>query len=258
MRKSKLINLIAFLTIFFIVFPLVIIIVTSFGDAKIIKFPIEGITTRWYSKVFENESFMSSMKVSLILGIVAAFLGVVVALPTSYALTKKKGKFSNMLLSFFLSPNLIPGIVLGIMLYRIMVLNFRIPLNIALVMGHMLITLPYCIRVIASGLNEFDPSIEEAALSLGATRLGAFFLTVIPALKSSLITAFMMSFINSFNNLPVSMYLKSPGINTLPASLMNYLEYNFDPSVSALSVILMVFTFILMTIMDRALGVKKS
>lgn len=257
MRKSKFINFIAILTVAFIVLPLLIIIVTSFGADKAIKFPIEGFTLNWYLSVFKNATFMSSLKVSLILGIVSAFLGVALALPTAYGLTKRRGKVSNFLLSFFLSPNLIPGIVLGIMLYRIMVIGFHMNLTAALVIGHMLITLPYSIRVLASGLNEFDESVEEAAISLGATKFQAFYMTVLPYLKSSIITSFMMSFINSFNNLPVSMYLKSPGINTLPSALMNYIEYNLDPSVSALSVILMVFTFVMMRLMDKALGVKK-
>ena len=257
MKKSRFINIIGILTIVFILIPLILITLTAFGEDAIIKFPINGFTTKWIKKVFESRSFMESLRTSVFLGLGAAFLGIIFALPTAYSLYKIKGKTSKRLLSFFLSPNLIPGIVLGVMLYRIIVLKFQLNLIFALVIGHLLVVLPYSIRVIASGLAEFDPYIEEAAISLGATRFKTFFLIVIPHLKNSILTAFMMSFINSFNNLPVSMYLKGPGINTLPVTLMNYIEYNFDPSVSALSLILMIFTFILMRLMDRVLGIKK-
>lgn len=257
MTKSKLINVLAIFTILFILLPLLMIIVTSFGEAKIIQFPIKGFTFDWYKRVFESQSFMEGLKVSAILGVASSTISVFVATITSYSLYKIKGKIAKTLLSFFLSPNLIPGIVLGIMLYRIMVINFGINLLLALLIGHILILLPYSIRVIASGLNEFDTSTEEAAMSLGATRIQTVFLIVIPYLKTSILAAFMMSFINSFNNLPVSMYLKAPGLSTLPVTLMNYIEYSFDPSVSAMSVILMIFTFILMRVMDRILGIKK-
>ncbi|MDO5026496.1 MAG: ABC transporter permease [Tissierellia bacterium] len=257
MKKPKLINIIGIITVIFILIPLIMIAITAFGNADIIRFPIDSFTTKWFFKVFESRSFMESLKTSLLLGLIASFLGIVFALPTAYALYKMKGRFSKHLLSFFLSPNLIPGIVLGIMLYRIIVLNFQLNLELALVIGHLLLVLPYSIRVLSSGLKEFDPNIEEAAISLGATRGKAFYLTIMPYLKNSILAAFMMSFINSFNNLPVSMYLKGPGVNTLPVTLMNYIEYNFDPSVSALSLILMVFTFLLMRFMDRVLGIKK-
>lgn len=256
MTRSRLINFISIFTVFFIVFPLIMIIVTSFGEAPVIQFPIEGLTLDWYRKVFESRSFMSSLKTSAILGLVAAFVGVIVAVITGYSLYKIRGKTSKFLLSFFLSPNLIPGIVLGIMLYRVVVLSFKFEMELALFVGHLLIVLPYSIRVISAGLTEFDESIEEAARSLGATSFQGFYLTVLPYLKNSILAAFMMSFINSFNNLPVSMYLKGPGVSTLPVTLMNYIEYSFDPSVSAISVVLMVFTFILMQVMDRVLGIK--
>lgn len=257
MKKPKLINIIGVMTIIFILVPLIMIGITAFGDTEIVKFPVDSFTTKWFGKVFESKTFMDSLKTSLILGLVASFLGILFALPTAYALYKIKGKTSKFLLSFFLSPNLIPGIVLGIMLYRIIVLNFQLNLKLALVIGHLLLVLPYCIRVLSAGLKEFDPNIEEAAMSLGATRTKAFYLTIMPYLRNSILAAFMMSFINSFNNLPISMYLKGPGVNTLPVTLMNYIEYNFDPSVSALSLILMIFTFILMRIMDKVLGIKQ-
>jgi putative spermidine/putrescine transport system permease protein len=78
---------------------------------------------------------------------------------------------------------------------------------------------------------------------------------VLPNITSGISAAFMLAFINSFNNIPVSMFLSGPGVSTFPATLMNYIEYNYDPTVSAVSVVLMAVTVLLMVIVDKTLGV---
>lgn len=129
-----------------------------------------------------------------------------------------------------------------------------IPLDTALIIGHLFVVLPYSVRIITAGLKGADTSIEEAAMTLGCTKAGAFIRVVLPLLKPSMLSAFMLSFINSFNNIPVSMYLKGPGKNTLLYAVMNYIEYNYDPTVSALSVMLMAMTLCAMLLIDRITG----
>lgn len=103
--------------------------------------------------------------------------------------------------------------------------------------------------------SSFDFSIEEAAWSLGCPKGAAFFKVVLPNVTSGISSAFMLAFINSFNNIPVSMFLTGPGVSTFPATLMNYIEYNYDPTVSAVSVLLMAATVLIMVIVDRTLGI---
>jgi len=88
---------------------------------------------------------------------------------------------------------------------------------------------------------------------LGCPPVKAFVVIVLPNLKPAMTSAFMLSFINSFNNIPVSMYLKGPGMNTLPYAMMNHIEYNYDPTVSALSVMLMGMTLLFMVLLDRSM-----
>lgn len=179
----------------------------------------------------------------------------VLSIPTSYALTKSNSKLSKKLLSYFLSPSLIPGVVMGYALFQALILMLNIGVDIALLIGHLLIVLPFSIRILAAAFGSFDESIEEAAFTLGCSPLLAFFKVVLPNLFSPILVSFLMSFINSFNNLPVSMYLKGSGVSTLPLVLMNHLEYNFDPSVSAISVLLMIMTFVLMVVIDKTVGI---
>ena len=144
---------------------------------------------------------------------------------------------------------MIPAIVVGFSLFQFLLVRLNLSVNMSLFIGHTLVIIPYIIRVIGSSLEVFDYSIEEAAMSLGCKKSQTFFKVVLPNITSGVMAAFMLAFINSFNNVPVSMFLTGPGVSTLPITMMNYVEYNYDPTVSALSVILMILTIGIMYIL---------
>lgn len=258
MYKHRFITIVAFLTFIFIFLPLILIVITSFNSADTISLPLSGFSLQWFAKVFKSRSLVQSFKNSLTLALVSSIVGILVGLLSAIAIVKKPSKVSDALLSIFLSPSLIPGIVIGYVLFHFLVVSLQIPLNLALVLGHLLVVLPYCVRIICASLKEIDESMEEAARTLGCPPVKAFLLVVLPNLRPAIISAFMLSFINSFNNIPVSMYLKGPGMNTLPYSMMNHIEYNYDPTVSALSVMLMGMTLIFMALMDRSMNARQT
>ncbi len=258
MYKHRFITVVAFLTFTFIFLPLILIVITSFNSADTISLPLSGFSLQWFAKVFKSRSLVQSFKNSLTLALLSSILGIAIGLLASLAIVKKPSKVSNALLSLFLSPSLIPGIVIGYVLFHFLVVSLQIPLSIALVLGHLLVVLPYCVRIICASLKEIDESMEEAARTLGCPPVKAFVVIVLPNLRPAIISAFMLSFINSFNNIPVSMYLKGPGMNTLPYSMMNHIEYNYDPTVSALSVMLMAMTLVFMALIDRSMNTRKT
>ncbi|MEA5029518.1 Inner membrane ABC transporter permease protein YdcV [bioreactor metagenome] len=253
MYKHRFVTLIAILTLLFIFLPLVLIIVTSFNSANTISLPLQGFSLQWFSKVFKSRALVQSFKNSFILAFFASLAGIVIGLVASLALVKRPGRLSKALLSLFLSPSLIPGIVIGYVLFLFLVVKVQLPLGTALILGHLLVVLPYCVRIITASLKDLDESLEEAARTLGCPPVKAFVVIVLPNLKPAMTSAFMLSFINSFNNIPVSMYLKGPGMNTLPYAMMNHIEYNYDPTVSALSVMLMGMTLLFMVLLDRSM-----
>jgi putative spermidine/putrescine transport system permease protein len=240
---------------FFLLIPLLIIVATAFGEDKTIRFPIRGFTLDWFKAVFRSRSFMASLQVSFKLAVYATLLALLMGLPASYALSRGVFKASRFLRGFFLSPAFVPGIVAGYALFRLIVIHLNLPVFMGLILGHFLVTLPYIIRVVGASLEQFDYSIEEVACSLGCHRVEAFFRVVLPNISSGIVAAFMLAFINSFNNVPVSMFLSGPGVSTLPATLMSYIEYSYDPSVSAISVLLMGITMALIFIVERTMGI---
>ena len=254
MRKNKLLTAFAVLVFAFLMIPLIIITVTAFGGGSAITFPIDSFSTKWFANVFALKSFRRSFLTSLEVAFLATFIALLVGVPAAYALARSGLKGKQMLKSIFLSPTIVPGIVIGFILYQFLILNLRMPVFVSLLAGHFMATLPYVIRVVGS-MEQFDFSVEEAAWSLGCPKGAAFFKVVLPNVTSGISSAFMLAFINSFNNIPVSMFLSGPGVSTFPSTLMNYIEYNYDPTVSAVSVLLMAATVIIMVIVDRTLGI---
>ncbi|MDR3247744.1 MAG: ABC transporter permease, partial [Treponema sp.] len=238
MRKNIGLTIFSCVVFLFLVIPLVIIVVTAFGENRIIQFPISGFTFKWFAVVFKSRSFMRSLRLSFVLALYATGIALLLGIPAAYALSRTSYRTNRFLRSFFLSPTFIPGIVVGYALFRLIVIGLNLSVFTGLVLGHFLVVLPYIIRVAGASLEQFDYSIEEVACSLGCHRVGAFFLVVLPNISSGIVAAFTLAFINSFNNVPVSMFLTGPGVATLPATLMNYIEYSYDPSVSAISVLL--------------------
>ncbi|MGB8455528.1 MAG: ABC transporter permease [Anaerocolumna sp.] len=255
MRKNKMLTIFACCVFAFLFLPLFIIAVTAFGGGNAITFPIKSFSLKWFANVFTSGSFLNSFKTSFQIALFATLLALLVGIPAAYALARYTIKGKAMIQSFFLSPTIIPGIVLGFALYRFIVLVLRIPVFYGLLLGHFLAVLPYIIRVVGSSLSQFDFSIEEVAWSLGCGKVSAFFKVVMPNITSGVMAAFMLAFINSFNNIPVSMFLTGPGVNTFPTNLMNYIEYNYDPTVSAVSVLLMLGTIIIMFVVEKTLGI---
>lgn len=256
MKNNKLLSLFVVLVYTFLFAPLVIIAFTSIGTENYIAFPPKGFTFKWFLNVFTSESFMSSMFTSLFISFVATVVALIIGVPASYGLSRYDFRGKALLKSFFLSPLVIPGIVVGFSLFKFLLVKLNLSVYMSLFIGHTLVIIPYIIRVVGSSLEVFDYSIEEAAQSLGCKKSETFFKVVLPNITSGIMAAFMMAFINSFNNVPVSMFLTGPGVSTLPITMMNYVEYNYDPTVSALSVILMILTIAIMFVLEKTLGLK--
>lgn len=255
-KKGKGLSIFAFLVYFFLLAPLVIIIATSFGPDKALIFPPKGFSLKWMANIFKVEAFRDTFLISMQLSVIGTIIALILGIPAAYGLSRYNFKGKNLLNGIFLSPVLIPGIVLGFSLLKYLVILTKLPIYTSLLIGHVIIIIPYIIRVISSSLSNFDYSIEEASMSLGANRIKTFFVVVLPNIRSGVIAAFILAFINSFNNVPVSLFLTGPGISTLPIQMLIHVEYNFDPTIAALSVLLMLMTAVLMFVIEKTLGLK--
>lgn len=257
MKQSKLLILITVIVFIFLIGPFIMIFLTSFSSDTIMRFPPEGFTMAWYKKALNIEMFRTTFWVSLQTGLLATMTAMLLGVPIAYANIRYDYLGKGLLELLFSSPAIVPGMVIGFSLLRFFVYISNIPIIVGLYLGHTAILLPYTVRVVSSSLRNFEDDIEQAAISLGSTQVHAFFAVVLPNIQSGLVAAFILAFITSFNNVPVSLFLTGPGVATLPIQMLGYMEYYYDPTISAISSIIIVLTIIVVQSAERLLGISK-
>ncbi len=256
-NKHVLVAILSTVVYLFLVGPLVVIVGSSFGTQEYLQFPPTGFTTRWYENILNVGNFVSACEMSLEIAIIATVVAMLIGVPAAYAYSRNRFPGRGVINMIFQSPVLVPGIVMGFMLMRYVVVIFNLPVFASLLIGHILLCIPYIMRNVASALTNVDESMEEASLSLGATRWQMLTGIVLPNIKSGVLAACILSVINSFNNVPLSVFLSGPGTTLLPIAMLNYVEYHFDPTVAALSTVLMIITMAIMYVVDKTLGLDK-
>ena len=241
----------------FLMLPVLVVVFASFSATAYLTIPPQGWTLRWFAKVLDDPTYVAAISFSLELAVAATVAAVLLAIPACYALHHRWVPFSEAISGFVLSPLIFPAVVIGVALlqYVSMVgLRGNFPM---LVLAHVVIVTPYIVRTTLAGLAGFDPALEEAARVLGATRLSAFGLVVLPGIKSSLLAGFVFALITSFDEVPVTVFLLPPGQATLPVTIFSAIDLGVDPSIAAVSTLLIVATLILLVLVERLAGVRR-
>lgn len=238
----------------FLMGPLVIVFGAALSDTTYLTFPPQGFSLRWFERVFEITAFRRTMLTSLQIATMATAMALLIGIPAAYALNRYRIQLPGWLSTIFVLPILVPEIVLGFSLLRSVSVEQNVPIFTTLLIGHTLLVLPYCVRVISASLASFDFAVEEAAISLGSPPLKTFFTIILPNVRSGVIAAFILAFITSINDVSVSLFLTGPGVSTLPIQLLAHMEQFFDPTVASVSVLLMLLTVAVMAIVEWTLG----
>ncbi len=250
-------NLMLIIAIIFLIGPFVIIFSASFSQAQTLSFPPQGFTLFWFHKVATMPMFINAFKMSIWIALLASIFALLLGMPVAYALSRFQFPGKRAVEIMTTLPVIIPQMVAGLAFLRIFVLMGIFSIQETLLIGHTIIILPFAIRMIHSSIVNLPSSIEEAAISLGASPLRAFIRVVLPNITTGLMSAFILTFITSFNNVPISLFLTGPGVSTLPIVMLTYMEYYFDPSIAALATILIVITLFVVFVMQKLLGVSK-
>ncbi len=241
----------------FILTPILFVCWLSFFSNEIVTFPPQGYTLRWFAHIFDQNNFVSGFITSLEVGIVAMIGGLGLGVPASLVLARRRFRGREALNTLLLLPLVVPGVVAGTAIYV-----FQIEIELAttwpllgslagLVLAHIMITIPWTVRLLTSSLTGFERSIEEAALNLGATPIQAFLKVTLPVIKPGVVAAALFSFIISFGNLEMTLFLVAPGQTTLPIAILQYLEWRIDPTIAAVSVLQILLIGVGLLITDR-------
>ena len=248
----------------FVIAPLLTIIWASFFVDKILTFPPTGYTLSWYARAWELADFANGFVMSLTVGACATVASLAVGVPAALAIERYPFPGRETVRQFLLSPMYVPAIVSGAAVYIYFIeveilTKFQLAATFTgLVIAHTLVALPWTLRLVCASLLSANVVSEEAARSLGANALQTFFYVTLPIIRPGMIAAAMFSFIASFSDLEKSLFLVGPGKTTLPIAIINYLEWNLDPTISAVATVQIVIIAAALIISDRFVKLGKA
>jgi putative spermidine/putrescine transport system permease protein len=254
---------VAGLSMIYILLPLIFVTWLSFFYQEIPSFPPEGYSLRWYKAIATNDRFASGFLLSMQLGVIATVLGLMVGVPAALCLSRYRFRGREALNSLLLLPLVVPGVVLGMALY-VSHVEVEIATGIpilgslgGLLTGHVLVVIPWTVRLVFASLAGFDRTLEEAAQNLGADRWTTFRRITLPSILPGVVAAAMFGFVSSFGNLEMSLFLVGPGRTTLPIAILQYLEWKIDPTIAAVSVLQILLIGAAMLITDRFVKISR-
>ena len=226
------------LFLLFMVAPLVVVVGASFEPRELLRFPPHGWSLRWYQAAIQSTEFVVAARTSLIVAVLATIGALLLGVPAAYALARYKFRAKAAVSALLSSPLLVPQLVIGVALLQILAVLGIGASVFTLTVGHILICLPYVVRTIHASILGLDVFIEEAASNLGATRLQIYTTVVLPIIRPALYSSILLAFLVSFDNAVISLFLVSARTTTLPIAMYSYVQYNLDPTIAAISTLL--------------------
>lgn len=241
----------------FILAPLVMVVAVSFTDKGYLSLPTNGASLRWFRAILDNPEFIDAFWMSIWLALISASIAVVIAVPAALAIARKRFSGRDAIAAFLLSPLMIPHLVLGVAF-----LQFYSQIGIGgtffgLAAAHVILITPYALRLALASATGLPNDAENAALTLGASKFTVFKRITLPLIMPGVAGGWLLSFITSFDELTMSVFVASPATQTLPVRMYHHIAQTIDPLIASISTVMIVLTFCVMLILDRLYGLDK-
>ena len=241
----------------YILLPLIFVVWLAFFRQEIPSFPPEGYSLKWFAAILDQRKFVDGFSLSFRVGVLATAIGLALGVPAALCLVRYNFAWRGPLANLLLLPVVVPGVVLGTAMYVFHVeVENGLDVDVlgtfyALVSGHIVIVIPWVVRLVTASLSGVDRATEEAAQNLGANPWVTFWRITLPAIRPGIVAGALFGFVTSFGNLEMSLFLVGPGRTTLPIVILQYLEWKIDPTIAAVSVVQIVLIGTAMLITDR-------
>jgi putative spermidine/putrescine transport system permease protein len=255
---GRMLSLIASISYALILSPIVVVVVMAFSADSFILFPPSGFSLRWFKTLVANVPLMKALGLSVQIAFVVTFSSLLVGVPAALALEKGEFRGREAVRGFFLAPLLLPTLITGLAL-----LLFFTPLKLTatlpgIALGHMTVTVPFVIRMMSTAFATLPENVEAAAATLGAPPWRVVWRVTLPLAARGLIACSALSFLLSFDETVVSLFVSGPRATTLPVEMVRYVEGRTDPMIAALSVLLIAGTLAVVIVVERLVGVTRA
>jgi putative spermidine/putrescine transport system permease protein len=245
----------------FLIAPIAAVGIWSFSGGPIFAFPPGPLTTRWYASI--PASYLDALQVSLVVALCTTLFAVLVGVPAALALVRGNLAMRKGLSALFLSPLMVPTLVIGVAAFQFAnVLYDLLRISLVesvpgLVLGHTAFTIPFVIRAVIGGQVQYDLSLEEAAVSLGATPFTAFRTVTLPVLAPAVASGALFAFLMSFDDVPVALFMGGGRATTLPVRILNSVQFDLSPQVLALCTVVAGAIVVMVVLWSRLFGLEK-
>lgn len=219
----------------YLIVPILVVIPASFSPSQLLEFPPRDLSLRWYENYLHSDGWINSTRAS----VQAAFLTMIVAticgVAGAYAINSFGKALGRLAMIIVLLPMLVPTILIAIGIFYVYIRLGLVNSMLGIVMAHSMLAVPFVVITVLSGLQSFDPNLEQAARSLGASRLSAFWRVTLPQIRPSVISGALFAFIISLDEVVVGLFVAGGNNMVLTRRMFVSLRDNLDPTIAALS-----------------------
>lgn len=237
--------------------PILVVVASSLSSSEFLVFPPPGLSLRWYGEILNSPEYLTAGWTSLKLALVTVVVSLAIGTPAAIALTRFRFPGRAAIGSVFLSPLILPSLIFAIGLLMVFSRYGDGPSFAGLVIGHVVITLPYVIRTVSANLVDLDPNLDEAARVMGARWWQRYVLVILPQCRTGMAAGAFFVFNISFDDAVIALFMRAPGVETLPMRIYSTLEFSPNPSVAAVSAVMIGLTILLVLLLDRVFGLSK-
>jgi putative spermidine/putrescine transport system permease protein len=244
-RGRTALGVIAALVIVLLTAPTLVVVISSFGSTRSLAFPPKGLSTQWYENFFTDAwlpTAMTSLQVASLSAVLASILG------TMAAFGVIRGRFPGrqFVQAVFLAPMIVPTVIVGIGVFQVFGRWHITGSVLGLVLAHTALALPFVVVTVGASLQTVDPVFERAAANLGASPIRTFLKITLPLILPGVLTGALFAFVTSLDEVVVAIFLTSPQVTTLPVQIFSTLQNFLDPTVAAISTILIAITVLVL------------
>lgn len=241
--------------VLFLLLPVIVSVLLSFDDREFLgAFPPTKFSLRWYRRFLDNPDYLSGLVTSLKVALLSTAVSVVAGTAAAVALAETRWRGRHMLEALFLSPRMVPTVVIGFSILGMASAVHIFDAFTRLIMGHVIITIPFTIRATLASLVGIRKNIVEAATSLGASPWRAFLDVTLPLAKTGIVAGGLLAFVLSFDEVAVSLFLSDAFNQTLPVVLVAEMRTNLNLTVAAISTVFALMTVLIVAFLERTTG----
>lgn len=241
----------------FMLAPLVVVCLVAFTPEGYLSLPGRVWSLRWFRAILDYPEFLRAFRDSLWLAALSSTVAIGLAVPAALAIARYRFPGREAMTALFMSPLMVPHVVLGIAFLRFFTQIGLSGTFLGLVLSHIIVIIPFALRLVLAASYGIDRRIEHAAISLGASPAVVFRRVTLPLILPGVVSGWLLAAINSFDEVTMTVFIASPATTTLPVRMFLYIQDNIDPLIAAVSACLIALTAILLMALDRLFGLDR-